>query len=79
MVNTRRLTIAIDESGLKKQFLAEKLGLSIVTFWRKVKGESEFKLSEVVKLCELLKIRDVNERDRIFFAKPVDYKSTYKE
>jgi len=47
---------AISESGLKKKYLAEKLGIEYETFRKKLNGKSEFKISEIINLTSLLKI-----------------------
>ena len=67
MVNTDALEQVIAESGIRKNFLAEKLGLSPQGFRLKETGKKEFKVSEVRILKEILHLteEDVN---RIFFA-----------
>lgn len=67
MVKTNELLAVIDASGMKKQFLAKELGISIPTFWRKIRGLTEFKPSEIARLSELLGIGSLKERDRLFF------------
>ena len=67
MVKTNELLAVIDASGMKKQFLAKELGISIATFWRKIRGLTEFKPSEIARLSELLGIGSLKERDRLFF------------
>jgi len=47
---------AISESGLKKKYLAEKLGFEYETFRKKLNGKSEFKISEIINLTSLLNI-----------------------
>jgi ribosome-binding protein aMBF1 (putative translation factor) len=47
---------AIKDSGLKKKFIAKELKIQYDTFRRKLKGETDFKISELVDLCSLLKI-----------------------
>jgi len=47
---------AISESGIKKKYLAEKLGIEYETFRKKLNGKSEFKISEIINLTSLLKI-----------------------
>ena len=66
MVNSARLIDSIEKSGLKKGFLAKELGIGTVTFWRKVNGKADFKVGEVVKLCDLLGIQSDGEKARIF-------------
>jgi len=57
------------ESGMNQERLAELLGMTSATFNYKVNNKSEFKASEIKKLCEVLKITDVNT---IFFADKVE-------
>lgn len=72
MTNTKLLNEKILESGLKKKFIAEKLGLSTYGLQRKIENRSEFKASEISILCDLLDIRTAAEKERIFFASKVD-------
>ena len=51
--------------------IAERLELSRQSLYLKMKGEREFKGSELVKLCEILRLTD-EERKLIFFADRVD-------
>lgn len=76
MTNTTKLEMAIARSGLTKRFLAEKLGLSNMGLYKKINNFTEFKASEIEILSELLKLTPY-ERDAIFFASDVDFKSTY--
>lgn len=69
MTNTELLEAKIKESGLRKNYIAEKLGLSPFGFANKVSGKTEFKTSEVASLCELLNISTLSEKEIIFFAK----------
>jgi hypothetical protein len=68
MTNTKVLEKKIEQSGLKKNFIAKSIGLSPYGLAKKINNETEFKTSEVNKLCEILKITDLAEKDRIFFA-----------
>ena len=72
MTNTALLNDLIAKSGLKKGYIAEQIGLSAYGFAKKVNNVTEFKTSEVNKLCELLKIETLEEKERIFFAVKVD-------
>lgn len=76
MVDTNMLNQYIDASGLKRRHLAEALGLSAYGLARKINNETEFKVSEVIKLCELLRIYSIADREQIFFGRSVDSKST---
>ena len=51
--------------------IAEEMGLSRQSLYLKMKGERDFKTSEVEKLCEVLRLTD-DERLLIFFADEVD-------
>ena len=71
MTNTKMLEAAIALSGLTKTIIAEKIGISRSAFFKKMRNESEFKATEIVKLQELLALT-TEERNRIFFAKSGD-------
>lgn len=68
MVNLKELQDQIKQSGLKKSYIADQLSLSGYGLQKKLQGENEFKVSEVSKLCEILKLNRT-KRDRIFFTK----------
>ena len=68
MTDTKMLEDYIDKSGYKKSYIADKLGLTTYGFMLKVKGNSEFKSSEIVSLCDILKI-DGNDMVNIFLTK----------
>lgn len=76
MVDTERLRKIIAELGLKYQWLAQNMGLSRYGLSKKIDNKSDFKSSEIVLLCKLLKITTLEEREEIFFAQEVDFKST---
>ena len=71
MTNTKLLRQVIKDSGYRLRFIAEYLGISYQGFSNKINGLYEFKISEISKLCALLKIS--NElRESIFFGFNVD-------
>jgi hypothetical protein len=73
MTNTELLEKAIQDSGLKKSYIAKAIGLkSAFGLAKKIKNETEFKASEIKSLCELLKIESLERRNEIFFATKVD-------
>lgn len=76
MTNTTLLEGIIKDSGLKRNHIAEAIGVSPFTFAKKVRGETEFKASEIIKLCRVLNIYQMPVREAIFFPPSVDYKST---
>ena len=66
--NIELLEHKIQQSGLKKGFLAEKLGVSRTTMNALLSGKNDFKISQVQTLCELLGIEDVETMHAIFFC-----------
>ncbi len=75
MTNTTLLRQKIDESGLKMQYIAEKLGMTPQGLYKKLKDESDWFFSQVMILKDLLHLseEDVN---KIFFALNVDFQPT---
>lgn len=72
MTNTALLEAIIADRGLKKNYIAKMLGVTAETLIRKIKNASEFKASEIDKLCQILAIDDHKQREAIFFASRVD-------
>lgn len=72
MTNTELLNAKINESGIKKGVIAERLGLSRYGLAKKIDGTNDFKSEEILTLCELLNIKTLTEREKIFFVKKVD-------
>lgn len=68
MTNTKMLEAAIALSGIPKNVIAQKIGISRSAFFKKMRNESEFKATEIVKLQELLALT-TEERNLIFFTK----------
>ena len=75
MTNTSLLERYIEKSGYKKSFIAQQLGITAYSFTLKINNKSEFKANEIGILCKLLKISK-KDKEAIFFAKQVDFKST---
>lgn len=67
MTNSVALKKRIKDSGLRIYFIAAALGLSYPGLQNKIRNETEFKASEIEKLCELLHIEG-KEKEHIFFA-----------
>lgn len=67
MVDTVKLEKMIAESGFKKSFIAEKLGITRFALSKKCNNVNEFKASEISKLCGILHITDLSEKEEIFF------------
>ena len=68
MVNTQMLEDLIKESGKKKSYLADKLGLSIQSFRLKCSNKSVFNTNEVAVLCSELGITRLTDKEKIFFS-----------
>lgn len=58
----------IEESGLKAKAIYEKLGISKASWYLKRSGKRPFTAWEIQKLCEILRITSLREKERIFFA-----------
>lgn len=76
MTNTKLLSDLIQKSGLKKVFIAEKIGMTPAGLHNCLKGKSEFKASQINILCDLLRIDDLELKEAIFFADHVASKAT---
>jgi transcriptional regulator with XRE-family HTH domain len=68
MIDMDQLIAKIDESGLKRRYIAENLGMSESLLSKKLAKEAEFKGSEIAKLANLLRLSD-DERVSIFMPK----------
>ena len=76
MTDTNELMRIIGEKGLKLKFIAKSLGLSSYGLSLKINNKNEFKTGEISKLCEILGITSLQEKEKIFFAVKDDLKST---
>lgn len=65
MTNTRLLRELIDAKGLKLCYIADQLGISRFGLHKKMQNQSEFKPSEIKRICEILGITAA-EREKIF-------------
>lgn len=72
MTDTLKLKALMLLQGFTQEDLAKYLGLSKQTINMKLNNKRSFKLSEIAKICDLLKIDNVQERFLIFFADRVD-------
>lgn len=71
MVDTQKLCKRIDESGLKKYYIASKVGLTTYGLQKKINNQTQFKANEIEELCIILKIKTLEEKEKIFFTKNV--------
>ncbi len=68
MTNVKLLEQKIKESGLKKAYIADKIGVSSTTFSALMSNRAEFKASQIRAICNVLDIQDNAEIRAIFFA-----------
>jgi DNA-binding XRE family transcriptional regulator len=67
MTDTIRLKSLVESSGLKKTFIAEKLGLSYQGYLKKENGKSDFMATEVSIMKDLLRLSN-KEVSEIFLS-----------
>ena len=67
MINYKKLNDKVRNSGLKKSYIAKKLGLTPYGLAKKLNGETEFKASEMANISEVLNLTG-EMREEIFFA-----------
>lgn len=70
-MNLQYLNDKITLSRIPIAAIAEGLDISRQSLYNKIKGEREFKVSEVTKICELLRLTE-DEKRLVFFADAVD-------
>lgn len=68
MTNIELLGKKIQESGLKKSYIAARIGVSPTTFTALLQNKTEFKASQIRAICEVLDIQDDAEIRSIFFS-----------
>lgn len=70
-MNCKLLRERIGESGYKLTHVAKITGLTYQGFLNKLNGDSDFRLTEIHAISELLGL-DMQDREDIFFCKDVD-------
>lgn len=68
MTDTVLLKKKIEESGLRLDYIYESLDISRASLHNKMSGKTEFTLKEVQRLCDILNITSLREKDKIFFS-----------
>ena len=58
MTNTLKLRALLIENGYTNSTISKKLGMSQQSFCMKINNKREFKMSEIAKLIEILRISD---------------------
>ena len=69
MTNTDLLKDKIDKSGLKISFIADFIGISRQLLWKKVNNLTPFNQYEIDKMCDVLRITSLRQKESIFFAR----------
>ena len=69
MTNTELLKHEIEKSGLKVGFIASSVGISRQLLWKKINNLTPFNQYEIEKMCQVLKISSLKQKEAIFFAK----------
>ena len=75
MVNYTLLSETINDSGLRIEYIANRLGITVQAFRLKRLGMNEFTLKEITALQDVLHL-DKRRFNSIFFAKDVEQHST---
>lgn len=70
MFDAKRFDDAVQKSGLKKQYIAKKIGISYDSLRKKMSGELKWKVDEALAVSTILRMSKA-ERDAIFFASDV--------
>lgn len=68
MTNTALLEKVINDSGLKREFIAEKCGITRQSLTSKINNRNLFTAKEIGVLCDVLNITDLQRKEEIFFA-----------
>lgn len=66
VVDTQRLNRKIKKSGLKKYYIASKIGLTTYGLQKKISNQTQFKANEIEVLCRVLQIETLEEKESIF-------------
>ena len=69
LTNSELLKKIIEESGLKVGFIADYVGISRQLLWKKVNNLTPFNQYEIDKMCDVLKITSLRQKESVFFAK----------
>lgn len=66
-MNRELLKKVIEDSGIPKTVISERIGMPYRTFISKVDGGREWNVSEAVRFCDVLRVPKP-VRDKIFFC-----------
>ena len=66
MVDTQRFMEAVDKSGLKMRYIADELGMTYTSLYRKSRNMARFRKTEVEAFCKVVGLKTKADRDVIF-------------
>ena len=69
MTNTELLKEKIANSGFKLLYIAEYVGISRQALWSRINNLTPFNQYEIEKMCAVLNITSLREKEAIFFAR----------
>ena len=69
MTNWELLEKKIAESGLRRMYIYKEVGITRAGWSYKKKKNIDFSVSQISALCDVLQIKKLSEKERIFFAK----------
>jgi predicted transcriptional regulator len=69
MVDVELLDQIISASGLKKSYIAERLGITRPTLYKILDGTNYITNRQIDVLCEILNITRLSDKEKIFFKK----------
>jgi hypothetical protein len=72
LTDTELLMSIINSKGLKLGYVADSMGLSRYGLYKKIRNVNPFTAPEIEKLCEILEITKLKDKENIFFANKVD-------
>lgn len=76
LINTLELEVAIKRAKLSKKAVANKLNISAMGLYKKINNITEFKVSEMISLANILSLNK-ETKEVIFFSEKVEYNSTH--
>ena len=71
MTDLARLRQLIKGKGLLLSYVAKEIGISKQSMSLKINGYREFTAAEIGRLCDVLQITRLSDKESIFFAKDV--------
>lgn len=69
MVDWKLLEQKIEDSGLRRAYVYQSVGITRSGWCHKKNGNGDFSAKQIVALCDVLHITKLSEKEQIFFAK----------